>query len=443
LFNCNKILNDFYDSQVRLSEDEKIKLRDYRDRNIQRVKDGTKKLSEEDNKKYPIFIESFSQGSMAMHTINQAQNNDDQDIDHALIYRPEDVEEDPSDIRELVAKAIAKAGGNFTTDPEARTNAVTVWYTDNYHVDLAIYKKVTDAFGNVKYYHAGKTWEERNPQAITEWFNKSNDDLSPKADSPSTKVRGGQFRRIVRLIKHWAKSRSKWSLPSGLVLTALIRECYRSSQERDDIAFYLIMEIIKERLSYNKEVLNPTDRFKSLLTEDEHHKQILALEKRIKSALGKMQPLLGINCDESKAMKTWGRVFNNAWWSAELKKSTAIGKLFDQSIPFRVAIQYYKKHGSNRIDYDPAGNKIIPKGMKIKFLLTTHLSHDYEISWEVQNSGDEAEWAEQIKPRPGIVDESNHHICNEVSAFRGDHLMICRLIKDDYVYELPMQIRVR
>lgn len=39
-------------------------------------------------------------------------------------------------------------GTNFSKEPEARKNAVTVWYSDSYHIDFAVYRRSTDWLGN-------------------------------------------------------------------------------------------------------------------------------------------------------------------------------------------------------------------------------------------------------------------------------------------------------
>ena len=283
LYNCHDLINSFYNDKVYLSEDEKNKLRNFREINIKRVKDGTDKLSENDGVCHQKFVEDKSQGSMAMHTINQAQFKDNHDIDHALIYNSEEIDTDPQKAREFVAKAIQALPSNFKKKPQARTNAVTIWYEDGYHVDFAIYRKRTDAKGLTIIEHAGKEWTTRCPSSITNWFNKINSSLSPDPNSSihHVTVAKKQMRRIVRLLKYWSKSRSGWSLPSGLVLSVLVAECYQPDCNRDDIAFYATLSRIANRLKYNKVINNPIDTIKSLLVTDKDTKQVETLEKPI------------------------------------------------------------------------------------------------------------------------------------------------------------------
>ena len=74
-----------------------------------------------------------------MHTLNQAEHND-YDIDVAVVFEKGDLPEDPLKARQRVRDALLKRCDNFTKEPEARHNAVTVWYQDGYNIDFAVYR---------------------------------------------------------------------------------------------------------------------------------------------------------------------------------------------------------------------------------------------------------------------------------------------------------------
>jgi len=390
-----------------------------------------------------MFIDDCGQGSMAMHTINQAQHNDDHDIDHALIYSEDDAPEKPEDAREFVASAIKEAGGNFTDDPEPRTNAVTVWYADGYHVDFAIYKVVEDIWGTKTYYHAGETWTKRDPRVITEWFRRENDNLSPMSGWFGVTVEKGQLRRITREFKFWAKSRASWSLPSGLVLTVLVVEGFQKHSTRDDLSFLNTLKAIRTRLQSNKEVLNPTDKTISLLASEDDHLQVTNLLERLDERLTKLESeLASPSCTETKALKAWGVFFNSDWWSSDLKSVAAQNKDAADSI-LPVDIVFFRKPNSSRIKYDPKGRTIIPKGMKIRFKAKPNVNGPYTLKWEVRNAGDEARWKRALEPRDGHVDDADQTVCNESSAFRGDHVMVCELEHDGGKVRREIPVRIR
>lgn len=442
LYNCHNLLNNLYDEKIYLPEDEKSNLRNYRDTNIQRVKDGTDKLSEEDGISYKKFIENCSQGSMAMHTINQAQCNDDHDIDHALIYKYEDISENPEEARKFVARAIKVTNAPFKKEPEARTNAVTIWYAENYHVDFAIYRKRTDEWGKTIIEHAGEEWVERDPLAITEWLNKKISLLSPHPSysSQTVTVRKNQLRRIIRILKYWTNSRSSWSLPSGLALSVLAVECYQPNRNRDDIAFYETIYKIVERLNNNKGLLNPVDSSKNLLVKDQDRQQIKKLEERLNFWIDKLKPLFDTSCDERTADKTWRKFFKQQ--KEDSRQTTNRVTLLDELLDVKVTVS--DETGKKSYNYNPEGTGVIPKNMKIKFSASTNLNYPHEIEWEVQNEGDEAEFKDEHNPRPGKVDTNNFYLCNERTAYKGDHLMICRLKHNGTTMKekkIPVRIR--
>ena len=96
-----------------------------------------------------------------MHTLNRS---DEYDIDVALIFRKVDLPADPLDARQLVRDALLKKCTNFAKEPEARTNAVTVWYQVGYHLDFAVFRTWTEQgwLGPVtKIEHASSAWQPR------------------------------------------------------------------------------------------------------------------------------------------------------------------------------------------------------------------------------------------------------------------------------------------
>jgi len=84
IYDCAYEMTKFHNEKVRLSEEEKDKLRGYRDTNLDRLKNGLEKNDE------PAYKKDISQGSYAMHTINQHPNND-YDIDVGIIFDREDL----------------------------------------------------------------------------------------------------------------------------------------------------------------------------------------------------------------------------------------------------------------------------------------------------------------------------------------------------------------
>jgi hypothetical protein len=209
---------------VRLGRERPDALAGHRDANLERLSAGLEKLGPINGASTANFDEHLNQGSYAMHTLNQHPEND-YDIDTGVIFLSEALPSEPADARRRVARALREAGGNSKKPPEARNNAVTVWYAEGQHVDLAVHRR--SAYGVE---HAGgESWNPCDPEEVPAWFNRRNKTLSPRS-------RPDQFRRVVRWMKAFAKSRKTWNMPGGMIISTLAAESFRGHAERDDLA---------------------------------------------------------------------------------------------------------------------------------------------------------------------------------------------------------------
>lgn len=156
MYDVHALLNRFYDEEVRLGKDGRQKLADLRDTNLDRLADGLEQLGPMRGAESAAYESFYDQGSYAMHTLNKHPDNE-YDIDTAVIFPEESLPADPLAARKRVAEALNLSGAPFSRDPEARTNAVTVWYAAGHHVDLAVYREVVN--GSQSWLeHAGATW---------------------------------------------------------------------------------------------------------------------------------------------------------------------------------------------------------------------------------------------------------------------------------------------
>ncbi|MCB9419999.1 MAG: hypothetical protein H6667_09355 [Ardenticatenaceae bacterium] len=218
MFDMHSELKTFFKDHVRLKPDKVEELDVLRQRNIDRLNSGLEKLE------YNGPVDTPTQGGRAMKTLNQTPENNpdvDYDIDTATIFERDDLPENPLDARKRVLAGVQKGGGNFSQEPEARTNVVTVWYQGGYHIDLAVHRIYTDVFGREIIEHAGVEWSRRDPVDITDWFKGQVDLRSPSISNGAT-VDAKQMRRIVQLLKYFSKSRKSWKLGTGSVLWDLI-----------------------------------------------------------------------------------------------------------------------------------------------------------------------------------------------------------------------------
>lgn len=435
MFNLHKELTTFHNDCVWLGREKKQMLAGYRDTNLNRLNSGLDKLGEESGREYAHPIRHCNQGSYATYTIIQQQEND-YDIDVAIIFHKEDLPSKALDARKRVEAALQKGGGNFTKPPEARTNAVTVWYAEGYHIDFAVYREYEDQWGETILEHAGADWTPRDPMAITNWFNDQVRSLSPSGEYGAA-IDAGQMRRIVRLLKTFARSRFSWKLPGGLIISVLVAKNYCSDNHRDDISLYDTMIAIRNRLLGNLNVQNPVDGSQLLTYKDEHVSEVKRFRDSLGDAIDNLQVLFEPNCTRADAMKAWQRVFNHSFWtdSIEEVKAASIAYKHLPDTPhigrLRLAAGVAKEEEGKIIREHPIGGGLC-KNCWLRFSIdkdNTSIQEPYQIRWIVKNHGPEAEEADDLGPRFDGTSEVQW----EHTGYVGIHTMTCELHNDEAV----------
>mgnify|MGYP006428310703 CR=1 FL=1 len=433
MYNLNNKLSSFYDQKVRLKEADRNKLREYKKLNIHRLNSGIDLINSKENKSYPhpLVIE---QGSIAMHTANRHDDND-YDIDVAIIFPEDRLPSSALNSRKLVEKTLREKTGNFSKQPEARTNAVTIWYNEGYHIDFAVYKKSLDLFDNAIYEHAGAIWKNRNPQGITNWFNNFVVTQSPNKNMGAT-VDKGQFRRIVRLIKQFTRSRENWSLPGGLIISILASECYIPDYYRDDVSLVNTISSMYNRLTYNNQVYNPTDKSSEITEKSKYKNQVNRLKEKLKQAVKKLGILSSPHCNEEKAYNAWKWIFNSDFWKLKTRTVTTLNErsfLPESQIALNVSL-HISKNGFRLNSNAPNGSMKIPKKIWLKFSATTNISTPFDVKWIVENEGDEAEAIPDLGHETlneNLYSSSFSHW--ERTAYKGKHKLISQIIKNKQV----------
>jgi len=297
-------LNEFYDRFVCIGKEQRQRLEAARDACLDRLSRGIEELGDDRGQTFQTFASFIEQGSFAMDTLNQHRDNES-DIDIAVIFRKEDLPTTALAARKRVADALVFAGGGFARSPEARTNAVTVWYADGAHVDFAIYRQ-----SGTTLEHAGPNWQALDPTAVKDWFDSKVEALSPEF---FTTVRKHQFRRIVRWVKMFARSRRKWDLPGGMILSALLAETYQLHRKRDDIALYTTLHATLERLQNSLAVRSPVNS-SDLTRKPTRLAQMKDLEAVLHDALEDLAVVSKPNCSRKKALRAWATFFNHDFW---------------------------------------------------------------------------------------------------------------------------------
>jgi len=317
MFNCSKEITGYHDDRVTLPQSERSEMRDRRNSNRDRVKNGLKKNGD------PAAEEFVSQGSYAMKTMVQHKDND-YDIDDGVYFAKEDLkgsqgaDKTAFDARQMVRDAVDDGG--FKTPPAVRKNCVRVFYEKGYHVDLPVYRRVAemDLWGNTKEYFelASSDWTRSDARDVTSWFDQENRSQSPD------ETNGRQLRRVTRLIKKLSQSRDSWKgkIGSGFMISKLVTEKYAKDQNREDSSLYDTMKAIRDRLENDLVVEHPVTP-DSTITSGDADPKAKFLKEKLTDALTDLDILFESDCTREKAMQAWDKVFNTTYFSDKFGKS--------------------------------------------------------------------------------------------------------------------------
>lgn len=299
MIDCSKEISSYHGKHVRLPEVERSEMRNRRQANQTRLKNG---LSKDEKSPPERFVK---QGSYAMHTMVQHPDKD-YDIDDGAVFAKDDLvgpkggDMSAKAARDMVRDAVDD--GSFKTPPVVRTNCVRVVYDAGYHVDIPVYREFQDEWGEVVLELAGADWRVSDPTELTQWFNGAVIDRSPDTTN------GRQMRRCVCLLKRLDRSRKYWNLPSGLILSVLTDECYIPHLDRDDEAFHETVAEMHQRLDIALSVFNPVDSSEEL-TKGPDDPKTRELRDRLAWVLERLTPVKDETCDRNEALKRWGEVF--------------------------------------------------------------------------------------------------------------------------------------
>lgn len=416
----------FHDKHVKLNAEAEKRLIEVRDTNLERIRNGLGDLGKAGFKAWR------NQGGYAMKTvINDPAGESDHDIDVAVVFEKDDLPAGALQARQRVRDALCKRGTNFLHDPEARTNAVTVWYADGYHLDFAVYRRSTVILGNVKHEHASTEWVERDPAEVTTWFEKAVDDKSPKTDvwGKEPLVRAKQLRRIVRLVKWFCRSRTSWNLPGGMITSALVVECYQANHDRDDVALYDTLVAIEARLQASCRVWHPSGGGRELTGKAEYLNQVKLMKERLTANLPKLAVLFENGCTRDTARSAWDWIFCHPFWAdKEVVAEASVSKAAASSNGYWVRMGCDLAKAEQGRIIGRYREQIVPKHLGLRFFVEdTNVPPPFSVKFHAKNVGDEARQAEQLEWSREVTDDDPQWWTS--TAYKGHHRMICSIVK--------------
>lgn len=311
MFDTSAEISRFYAKMVALPTTEQTEMRERRNTNRQRLKLGL----EADKRPKPFGM--HSQGSYAMRTMVQDEGND-YDIDDGVYFYKEDLvgpqggELSALSVRQMVCEAMQD--NRFSAAPQVKKNCVRVFYNEGFHVDVPSYRrreikdewtgKVTETFEL-----ASSDWKHSDPLEVTKWFRRQNSSLSPDAKG----FTDGQYLRVVKLLKLFARSRSSWKgqIATGFMITKLVSDHFYSQAGRDDISLRSVMQEIERR--FQSDITHPTLPNETIGNKDDA--RLKFLKAKLKENLDHLQVLDDPKCAHKDAMGAWDKVFCTEWFS--------------------------------------------------------------------------------------------------------------------------------
>ena len=313
---CHAQVFKYQRKEVKLSNADRDDLKDKADTNRQRLKGGLAF----DGKPKPIGM--HTQGSYSMKTMIQEEDGD-YDIDDGVYFRKEDLvgpqggEMSALAVRHMICDAVQDK--RFTKAPEVRKNCVRIYYNEGYHIDVPSYRKIQikdPISGEPKtaWELASSDWKRSDARAVTKWFINAND---IKCSDSSKDGNSGQFVRMARLMKRFAKSRKSWKsqTTSGFAISRLVEYCYLEDEDRDDQCFRSLMQEISNRLAYDDEIGHPTLSCENIV--DSGNPKVAFFKKCIDENSKHLEVLDDANCSHEDAMSAWTRVFNTDWFEEQ------------------------------------------------------------------------------------------------------------------------------
>lgn len=336
MYDCSKVLMDFYAAEVAIDAATRALLRDHRKANEDRLKDGLAAQKKPKVKRFQI------QGGYAMHTVVQHPKND-YDIDNGVIFDSSELIGQQGgamsalDARKMVRDAVDD--GSFKTAPEIKKNCVRVHYEAGHHVDLPVYREKQNILG-IKYLElASADWKKSDPAGVNDWFERNVSSRSPDKGNDL------QMRRVVAYLKALGKSRDSWNAPTGFMFSILVVECY-VSDARDDISLVKTLRNIRDRLHRNLKIKHPVvDEY---VTKGDDDARTRFFRDKSPELLDDLDVLDKAECDSAAAAAAWDKFFRTSYFTDQLKesaKAVGVSAIVTNSSPIRTVRGGERRYG--------------------------------------------------------------------------------------------------
>lgn len=438
-------------------------------------------ISESELKNYRPDI--YLQGSIKLGTaIKPLTESGQYDIDIVCCLNSRDTHHvTQKKLKEMVGEVIKKYSLRYSMEePQESNRCWTLNYVDesNFHIDIlpAIPLKnrrddsiaITDK-RNIYFDKHTDYWEISNPRGYAEWFEEQgnfsffNEDYSEgllylRIEKIPDIKRKTHLQRIVQLLKRHAEVMFEESLeykPSSVIITTLVAKIYRRCVEQSSNFEELLLSVIdriKEGIEYDEKnhpnIYNPVNNEEKLsLKWDkniQYFKCFLKWIEQLRSDFSVGNTDISINEKISYIRRSLHKGRNGIGVSLESlehhKKN--IWRNSDIQIPIEITAEYtYPGFRSTKIN----SGDVLNKNGKIRFEITSAEIQDYDIYWQITNTGFEAQNAKCL--RGGFYSsqcEKGKKIRIEKTSYKGRHYVEAYIIKNDVCYgkSSPFEVNI-
>lgn len=281
-YTVDAAFNTFYE-QINLSGDHRETANKRRERIVELLKNDFE------------ILESFGTGSIPKFTA--LKGHADLDVMVALHYGKHIKDKKPSSVLQNVRNSLAE----YRTGVRSNGQAVTLYYDTWPNVDIVPVSRVVDNNQNVTHYEV--------PNSNTEGWMPSRPKKHANTIEARSTVCGQNFRRIIKMIKHWNRIHSEYLTSYHIEVLAL--NIFHTNL--DDLPWNIHMffdnaaNLVKSSLWYE---VNYADAY---LTDTARAEAVKRLETAKAKSLTAWYATHGANNDHQSAITAWKQIFGDKY----------------------------------------------------------------------------------------------------------------------------------
>ena len=239
------------------------------------------------------ILESFSSGSIPKYTA--LKEHADLDVIVALHYTKHIKDKAPTQVLQSVRDALAE----WRTGARKNGQAVTLHYKTWPNVDVVPVSRTTDDSGSLLHYNVpnsnNDTWIVSKPKTHANTIEKKSSDC------------GYNFRRIVKMIKHWNRTHSDYL--QSYHIEALALKVFDSNL--DDTAWNVFQFFDKARPLLTGSLWYETGHVDDYLTWLDRQEVLKRFDTAIEKSRSARHKTYDTNSDHKGAIEIWKQIFGS------------------------------------------------------------------------------------------------------------------------------------